>query len=97
MKLTIAAVALSAATLALGLTPPPQETKTICLGIYESADGVERADSCDRARNNATLGLPLLENGCAAKQISVTSVKYQGSKEFTIEIAPCLPPNVVQL
>ncbi len=97
VKSKIAAVAISAASMAYGLTPPPVQTKTICLSVFEDAEGVKRAGNCDNANNNATLGLPLLSNGCAEDQISLKSVKYQGSKSFTINIQSCLPPNAVQL
>jgi len=97
VKSKIAAVAISAASMAYGLTPPPAATKTLCLAVYEDADSVKRAGSCDNTRNNHTLGLPILANGCAEGQISLTSVKYQNSEKFTIEIRSCLPPNVVQL
>lgn len=97
VKSKIAAMALSAASMAYGLTPPPAETKTLCLSVYEDADGVKRAGNCDNSHNNATLGLPILKNGCAENQISLMSFRYKGSNKFTIQIHSCLPPNVVQL
>lgn len=97
VKSKIAAVAISAASMAYGLTPPPVEVKTLCLSVYENNEGVKQAGTCDNARNNKTLGLPLLSNGCAENQISLSSVRYNGSKNFTIQIYSCLPPNAVQL
>ena len=97
VKSKIAAVAISAASMAYGLTPPPVQTKTLCLAVYEDNSGVKQAGTCDNARNNVILGLPILSNGCAENQISLSSVRYQGSKNFTIQIHSCLPPNAVQL
>lgn len=93
-KLTIAAVALSASS-AFALIGPGTQIKTICLGSSTDANGVQYAGNCDESANNKTLQKPLLPNGCAADQISVTAYGYQN--KFNVEVTNCLPPNVAQL
>lgn len=95
MKKTIAALALTASSAAVAMPMPASESKIICLKTYESNDGSLDAAGCDSSRNNKTLGLPILENGCAADQVALTSVKR--GERFTIEIGSCLPPHAVQL
>jgi hypothetical protein len=100
MKKSIAALALSASSAsAFGLLFEPQNTeiKTICLGVYEDEQGVKYAGGCDEANNNGLLSKPLLSNGCAEGQIALTAKKWPNAERFDIEIASCLPPNVVQL
>ncbi len=114
MKRTVsaAALALSVSTPSFALMLPPTATKTICLDTFESETGVKYSGNCDQAANNKELNLPLLENGCAEGQISLTSVAYPSFSEapkkkkkqepaqelkFDIEIKACLPPNVAQL
>lgn len=70
MKRTVAAVALSISTPSFALMLPPSETKTICLDVFESENGVKYSGNCDQSENNVTLGAKILENGCAADQIS---------------------------
>ena len=96
-KKTITTFALTAASLAFALTPPPVATKTMCLDTREDADGALRAGTCDQARNNETTGAKLLKNGCAEGQVSLVGVKYQGSQQYTINVPYCLPPGAVQL
>ena len=97
MKKTIAAAALSASTSALALWAPPAEQRTICLDKYENESGAIYGGSCDQSANNETLGLELLENGCAEGQIAITSQRYHNSEQWSVNIGPCLPPNVAQL
>lgn len=94
-KTSIAAVALSVATSGFALIGPVGDSKTICLSSYTDANGVQYAGSCDEARNNKELGLPLLANGCAEGQISIQSHNFGGG--FSVEVHNCMPPNVVQL
>lgn len=94
---TVAALALSASSSAFALIAPPQDTKTICVSVYETADGVKYAGGCDEVRNNEAAGLPILENGCAANQIALTATRWSADLPYNIEIGSCLPPNVVQL
>lgn len=96
MKKTVAALALSASSsAAFALSPMPQATKTICLDVFEDANGLQNSGNCDEARNNEIRGVRILENGCAEGQIALVARKF--SNRFDIEIHPCLPPNVVQL
>lgn len=95
MKKTIATIALTASSSAFALMPQPAEIKTICLNLYENADGATYAGSCDEAANNVIRGDKILANGCAEGQASLTAVKY--SQDFDINIRACLPPNVAQL
>lgn len=95
MKKTIAALALAASSAAIARPGPATEIKTICLKTSEATDGSAYAASCDSSANNKILRLPLLENGCAADQVALTSVK-RGDR-FSIEIYSCMPPGAVQL
>ena len=95
MKKTIAALALTASSAAVAMPRPVTDRKTICLKTSESTDGSVYASGCDSSANNKTLNLPILQNGCAADQVALTSVKV--GTRFTIEIGSCLPPHAVQL
>ena len=105
MKRTVAAIAMGISTPSFALMLPAQATKVICLDTFESEKGVKYAGNCDQAANNEILEATILENGCAADQIALTSVAYPvaGKKgkpstlKYDIEIKSCLPPNVVQL
>src|SRR4051812_48736129 len=97
MKRTIAAFALTAASFAFSMPMPVESVKTICLGIHEDSEGAKWASACDSSENNKILKTPLLKNGCAEKQIALSSRKSKGAKEFDINIYPCMPPNMVQL
>lgn len=95
IKTTVAALALSASSSSFALMAPPTQTKTICLEVYETAEGVSYSSGCDASSNNVELGLTILENGCAVDQVALIAHKY--GRRFDIQISSCLPPNVAQL
>ncbi len=95
-KKTIAAVAITASS-AFALTPPPTAKKTICLDARETNQGTLIAGDCDQAKNNVILKKTILDNGCAAGQISLQARSWGQPEKFNIEVHSCLPPNVVQL
>ncbi len=95
-KTSIAAVALTVATSGFSLVGPVGEHKTICLSSYTDANGVQYAGSCDEAANNKELGLALQANGCAEGQVAVGAYSFGGG-QFNVQVANCMPPNVVQL
>jgi hypothetical protein len=110
MKRTLAALTLSVATPSFANFAPPAEIKTICLGVYESANGAQYAGSCDESKNNEITGAALLENGCAEGQIAVTASRYESPKgataqkgkakeesKFDVQIKSCFAPNIAQL
>ena len=104
MKKTIAALALTSASSAMALIAPPEAhpvpttvSKNICLQVFTSASDVSYAASCDESANNARFDLEILENGCAAGQTSMNSISFDGGETFSVEVAPCLNPNIAQL
>jgi hypothetical protein len=98
MRKTITVLAITASSSsAFALRAPTVETINYCLNTFQNDSGATFAGTCDQSANNTTKQVPLLENGCAAGQISLEASKYQGSKEFSIVIYPCLPPNIAQL
>ncbi|WP_141735035.1 hypothetical protein [Oligoflexus tunisiensis] len=96
-KKSVTALALTASSSAFALMRPPVETKTICLDMYESAEGAAYAGTCDQSDNNETLKKKILENGCAEGQLAMTAQKWDKRGEFYPSIHSCLPPNVAQL
>lgn len=95
LKTTIAAAALTASS-AFALIGPGTESKTFCLDLMEDASGPAYVGSCDQTKNNKITGKEILENGCAEHQVAQTTYRLPGGK-YKFEIAPCLPPSVVQL
>ena len=91
MKKTIASVALIASATsasALIFNPEQVETKTYCLGFYESVEGKKFVGDCDEKAANKLYKLEVDENGCTENQVVMTTIK-------NIEIASC--PTFVQL
>jgi len=97
MKKTIAALAMIASTNALAIAPPPPgesqpEPTTVCFKVntYKSESGKLMYAGCNETRNNIGLNRPILENGCAKGQVSLTVVGKS-------PISSCMPPGMVQL
>ena len=97
LKKSITAMTLAASSSAFALMAPPVATKTICLNLYESMEGVFFTGTCDQAENNELKQRPLLANGCAKGQTAMTATKWDVDGDFRPNIYPCLPPNVAQL
>ncbi len=99
MKKTIAVLAMMASSNALAIVgpevpnqPEPQVSK-VCFQISSfKIDGnkVLYSASCDETRNNESDKRPILANGCAKNQVSMT---FEGASP----VESCHPPGFIQL
>jgi hypothetical protein len=101
-SISIAALAISASSsFAIVFDPtdsaPQWITKTYCLAVHTHDDGSTTAGDCDKSELNARFDRPLLQNGCAAGQIALTTEKWAEDEGFPINIHSCMPPNIAQL
>jgi hypothetical protein len=98
-SISLAALAISASTASFAIIGPPTniQIRNYCLKTLTNAVGGLTAGDCDETANNRQLNARLGPNGCADRQISLTTTKMSHERDFPIRINPCLPPGAVQL
>ena len=94
-SVTLLALAASSSSAFALIGPARLPTKVLCIETNESDDGALFGRTCDMTQRNRTEQKVILSNGCAEGQVSILSVKQ--AAKWTIDLNPCLPPNLAQL